>query len=379
MKINIFGSTGIIGSKTLDIISNYFPEIKVNLLCSNSNVKKLIRQIEIHSPKYVYLNDNSKINFLKKNIRRNIKILNFNDLKSYLVNSKSDLTLLAISGYKSLNYLEPILINTKSLGLVSKEAIVSAGHLFNNFTKKFKNKIYPLDSEHFSIFLNLNKTNLKLKKIKLTASGGPFLGKNFRTLKNISFLDASKHPKWKMGYKNSIDSATLVNKCLELVEAHYLFNLSYEKLGIVIHPESHIHSIFEFNNYIYNMIAFQNDMLIPIYSFLNQKFNYVLKKDIFKIPNNTSLNFLNIKNQEFPIYKFFNDLNKSYPSNIIKFNVGNEYAVNLFKNKHIKYTEILKIIRKITSINMVYKLNNIKDILDYHELLEIKISEKFNY
>tara|TARA_B100001059_G_C17789841_1_gene559457 strand:+ start:54 stop:1193 length:1140 start_codon:yes stop_codon:yes gene_type:complete len=379
MKINIFGSTGIIGSKTLDIISNHFPDIKVNLLCSNSNVKKLIKQIEVHSPKYVYLNDPSKISFLKKNIKYKINILNFNDLKSYLLNSKSDLTLLAISGYKSLNYLEPILANTQSLGLVSKEAIVSAGHLFKSFTKKINNKIYPLDSEHFSIFQNIQKNNLKLRKIKLTASGGPFLGKNFRSLKNISFSDATKHPKWKMGYKNSIDSATLVNKCLELVEAHYLFNLPYEKLDIVIHPESQIHSIFEYNNYIYNMIAFQNNMSIPIYSFLNQKFNFVLKKDIFTISNNISLNFTDVKNQEFPVYKFFKKLNKSYPSNIIKFNVGNEYAVNLFKNKQIKYTEILKIISKITSINVEYKLNNIKDIIDYHELLEIKINETFNF
>jgi len=296
MKINIFGSTGIIGCKTLEIISNHFPSIKINLLCSNTNVRKFIKQIKIYSPKYVYLNDSTKIDFLKKNIKSNINILNFNELNSYLCNSKSDLTLLAIAGYKSLNYLEPILTNTDSLGLVSKEAIVSAGHLFKSFKKKIKNKIYPLDSEHFSIFKNINKNILDINKLKLTASGGPFLGKNYYSLNKISFTTASKHPKWKMGYKNSIDSATLVNKCLELIEAHYLFDLPFEKLDIVIHPESQIHSIFEYNNYIYNMIAFQNDMLIPIYSFLNQKFNYVLKKDKFKIPNNQSFNFYNVKN-----------------------------------------------------------------------------------
>jgi 1-deoxy-D-xylulose-5-phosphate reductoisomerase len=187
MKINIFGSTGIIGSKTLSIISNYFPSIKVNLLCSNTNVKKLIRQIETYSPKYVYLNDHTKIDFLKKNIQKKIKILNFNELISYLSNSKSELTLLAVSGYKSLNYLEPILNNTQSLGLVSKEAIVSAGHLFKNFSKEIKNKIYPLDSEHFSIFQNIDKNISEITKIKLTASGGPFLGKNYLSLKIFLF------------------------------------------------------------------------------------------------------------------------------------------------------------------------------------------------
>jgi 1-deoxy-D-xylulose-5-phosphate reductoisomerase len=379
MKINIFGSTGIIGSKTLDIIDNYFPDIKINLLCSNTNVKKLINQIENYSPKYVYLNDSNKINYLKKNINNNIKILNFNELKSYLISSKSDLTLLAISGYKSLNYLEPIFINTKSLGLVSKEAVVSAGHLFKNFTKKNKNKIYPLDSEHFSIFQNMQNNNLEINNIKLTASGGPFLGKNYKSLKDISFSKASKHPKWNMGYKNSIDSATLVNKCLELVEAHYLFNIPFEKLDIVIHPESLIHSICEYNNYIYNFFAFQNDMMIPIFHFLNQKYKYILNNDKLRISKNTSFNFFNVKNQEFPVYKVFKNLNKTNPSNIIKFNVANEYAVNLFKIKHIKYTEILKIITKITSLNMEYKLNNIDDIICYHELLEIKISENLNY
>ena len=127
------------------------------------------------------------------------------------------------------------------------------------------------------------------------------------------------------------------------------------------------------------MIGFQNDMLIPIYHFLNQKFKYTLNNKRYKISNNTSYNFSKVKNQEFPIYKFFNNLNKSDPSNIIKFNVGNEYAVNLFKNNNIKYTEILTIISKITSIKMEFKLNNIKDIINYHELLETKITEQFNF
>ena len=379
MKINIFGSTGIIGTTTLDIIRNNFPDLKINLLCCNNNVYKLIKQIHIHSPKYVYLNNSKKIYILKKNINNKTKILNYDELLYYLYNSNSDLSLLAISGYKSLNFFEPILKNTSSLGLVSKEAVVSAGHLFKNYNKTLIDKIYPLDSEHFSIFQNIKNKNLKLKNITITASGGPFLGKKYKSLNNISFSKASKHPKWKMGYKNSIDSATLVNKCLELIEAHYLFALPFNKLKILIHPESKIHSIFEYENYLFNLIAFHNDMTIPIYHFLNQKFKFSLSNNKYQIPYNSSFNFSNVQNQEFPIYKFFQNLDKSDPSNIINFNVGNEYAVNLFKNKHIKYTDIFKIISKITSINMNYKLNNIKDIIKYHELLEIKINETFKY
>jgi 1-deoxy-D-xylulose-5-phosphate reductoisomerase len=378
MIINIFGSTGIIGTSTLKIIKKYFPDLKINLLCANNNVNKLCKQVKIYSPKYVYLNNKKKINLLKNNISKKTIILNHDELISYLKNSKSDYTLLAISGYKSLNYFESILYNTDSLGLVSKEAVVSAGHLFKNLNKFLRDKIYPLDSEHFSVYKNFN-TSIKVKNLTLTASGGPFLGKKFKSLINTSFLKASSHPKWKMGYKNSIDSATLVNKCLELIEAHYLFDIPYDKLKIVIHPESKIHSIFTYENYMYNMIAFHNDMTIPIFHFLNQKFNFLLKNKKFEIIKDNSLNFFKVKRQEFPIYKYFQDLNKSDPSNIIKFNVANEHAVNLFKDNFIKYTDIFKIITKIASLNLNYKLNNINDIIKYHEILEIKINEKFNY
>ena len=378
MKINIFGSTGNIGSKTLKIISNHFPDLKVNLLCCNNNVKKLIRQIKIFKPKFVYVKNENKFSFLKKNINRNTTILNFHELISYLQTSKSDYSILAISGYKSLNYFEAILKNTSSLGLVSKEAIVSVGHLFKTYDKKIFNKIYPLDSEHFSIFYNL-KNKVNIKKLILTASGGPFLGKKYSSLSKTSFSKASNHPKWNMGYKNSIDSATLVNKCLELIEAHYLFNIPYNKLNIIIHPESKIHSIFEYENHMYNMIAFHNDMTIPIYHFLNQRYNFFLDNNKFKFKRNIPLHFTDVNDKEFPIYKYFNNLDKSIPSNIIKFNVANEFAVNLFKDKLIKYTDIIKIIAKITSLNLNYKLNNINDILDYHNILENKINEKYTY
>ena len=379
MNINIYGSTGIIGTKTLSIINKHFDNLKVNLLCANNNVDKLINQVHIFSPKYVYLNNKNKINYLKKNINNQTQILKYDELISYLNSSKSEFSLLAISGYKSLNYFESILNNTSSLGLVNKESIVSAGHLFKNINKSLKKKIYPLDSEHFSIFKNINfNKNEKLKKLTLTASGGPFLGKKYLSLKNISFKKASAHPKWKMGYKNSIDSATLVNKCLELIEAHYLFDLEYNNLKIIIHPESKIHSIFEYSNYFYNMVAFHNDMTIPIYHFLNQYNKYELNENKFSFKGNEKLSFYNVKFDEFPIFKFFNSFNKSDPSNIIKFNVGNEFAVNLFKNNRIKYTDICKIVTKITSLNLNYKLKNIKDIINYHEFLENIINEKFN-
>ena len=130
MIINIYGSTGIIGKKTLQIISKHFPKLKVNLLCANSNIKLLTQQTKIYKPNYIYLADITKLKNLKSNIDKKVKILTFKELTSYLINSYSDYSILAISGYKSLNFLDQIIINTNNLGIVSKEAIVSAGHLF---------------------------------------------------------------------------------------------------------------------------------------------------------------------------------------------------------------------------------------------------------
>jgi len=380
MKVNIFGSTGFIGNKSLEIIKNYFPNLKINLLCSNRNINFLEKQIKIYNPKYVYLYDEKKSNILKKIISKNTKILNKKDLFSYLNNSKSDFTILAVSGFKSLNYFESIVKNTKFLGLVSKECIVSAGHIFPNFIKNNNIKIYPLDSEHFSMnqLFHFSKNYFHLNKIYLTASGGPFLNRNYNDLKHVTFNEAIKHPKWKMGYKNSLDSATLVNKCLELVEAHYLFNIPYNKLDILIHPQSLVHSIFEFQNYVTNMVYFYHDMKIPLFNFFNQKFDYIPKKiDKYNFKKNNLLKFSQIKKKHFPIYDFFNKLDKNDPRNIIKFNMANEYAVNLFKNKKIIYTDIYKIIKKITFFNLYSSVNNINEVIEYQNEFEQKLNSVY--
>ena len=302
-------------------------------------------------------------------------------MSNYLSESKSDLTVLSVSGYNSLNFLDEIINNTKNLGIVSKEAIVSGGHLFkkNNYFKK--TNIYPLDSEHFSLYSHFNlaqKNKKNIKNILITASGGPFYKYRYNNLKNITFNQAIKHPKWNMGYKNSIDSATLVNKCLEVIETHYLFNIPYDKINVLIHPQAIVHSIIQYNNFISNMIMFKNDMSIPIYNFLHKSENnlYELNHKLFydKFDN---FNFTNVKNSNFPIYKYFMNLNKNNPSNLIKFNIGNEFAVNLFKNNHIKYTDIYKIIKKVCSLNLYSPLNTIKDIIKYHEELENILRVKF--
>ena len=375
MNINIYGSTGIIGKKTLSLIDKNFPNFNVDLLCAKSNLNLLTQQIKKYKPKYAFLYDHEKIANFDYKINQT-KFLNFHELKSFLSSSKSNLSLLAISGYKSLYFLENIIQNTDNLGIVSKEAIVSGGHIFKK--KKYFNKtnIFPIDSEHFSLFEFFEKINskTKIKKVILTASGGPFYRKKFNSLRNIKFQQAIKHPKWKMGYKNSIDSATLVNKCLELIEAHYLFDIPFNQMEILIHPEALVHSIVEFDNYLTQLNLFKNDMSIPILNFLCQsKIQYKYNDKRYFIKKYTNLNFEEVKEDIFPIYKFFNNINKKKPENLIKFNIGNEFAVNLYKNNKIKYTDIYKIIKKVTSLNLYSSLNTIKDIIQYHEEVERKL------
>ena len=381
MIVNVFGSTGIIGKIFLKIIKNQFPDYKINLLCAKNNIKLLSKQCRDFNANYVYIDNHKKINNLKSILPKAVKILNKKELNEYLHKSKSDLSILSVSGYESLKYLELICINTDKIGIVSKEAIVSAGHIFKNIIRKNNTKIFPLDSEHFSIFQNFNKTNIdcsNIKKMYITASGGPFINKKFDLLKNVSFKEATNHPKWKMGYKNSIDSATLVNKCLELIEAHYLFNIPFNKLDILIHPESLIHSIIEDHKYISKLIYFYNDMKIPIINFLNNEFTNSLPTiNKFKLPNEFSLNFSKVENDIYPIYKYFKSIDKTNPRNLIKFNLGNEYAVDLFKQKKIKYIEILQLIKEITSLNIDSDVNNIHNIIQYHEDLKFYIKSHF--
>ena len=382
MIINIFGSTGTIGSLSLKLIKKFFPKIKINLLVANKNYKKLIIQSNVYKPKVIYINDLSKIEFIKKSIHKDIKILQKDHIKEYLENSKSNLTILAISGYKSLNYLESILKNTYNLGLVNKECVVSAGHLFKILLNENKVKLFPLDSEHFSLTSFFNKNlNIKYNKIYLTASGGPFLKNKFNEIKNVSFNDAIKHPKWRMGYKNSIDSSTLSNKCLELIEAHYLFNIPFNQLDAVIHPEALIHSVIELNNYTTHLNYFYHSMSIPLLNFLNLDDQIDLSRKIknnkYNFATNSNLNFIKVDSNKFPIFKIFQQLNKKNPKDFIKFNLSNEFAVELFKNKKISYGDIHKIINDSVSLDINNSINSIENIIKYHSKFNKLLKYKY--
>ena len=381
MYINILGSTGIIGSKTVDLINNFFPQLKIDLLLASNNANKLIHQANKTKPKAICLKNTKKLNYYKNKINQNIKIIDYQDISNYLKSNRTKASILSISGNSALEYLEDILINTKELGLVNKECIVSCGHLFKKLLKKYKTKIFPLDSEHFSIYNFYNQKNNHLKnfyKTYLTASGGPFLNYDKKRISNVSFSEVLDHPKWKMGYKNSIDSSTLANKCLELIEAMYLFNVPMQDLDIVIHPEALIHSIIEYNNSTSIFNYFYNDMSIPILNFIS----YITNKKLvqinkFKFNKNLNLNFFDVDKNKFPIYDIFKNIDYKLPQQIIKFNAANQYAVELFKKDKIKYIQMPKIIEKSISYELKASINSIGSIIKYEK--EFNKIMKSNY
>ena len=383
MNINIFGSTGIIGNKSLIILKKFYPKIKINLLVANNNYLKLISQTLKYKPKFISIKNEENINLIRKKIfKLETKIIKYDHVNDYLKKTKTYYTILSISGYHALYFLENISLNTRFLGLVNKECIVSAGHLFKKFYKKNSQfKIYPLDSEHISLNLNFkNSYNNNYQNIFITASGGPFYNKKNINFKKIKFKDAINHPKWKMGYKNSIDSATLANKCLELIEAHYLFSIPFDKLKILIHPESIVHSIIENSNFTSTLNSFHPDMFIPIFNFFydNHIPRYIIPKvKKFNFSNVKSLNFYEVDDDQFPVYKIFKKINKNSPLDLIKFNCANQFAVDLFKDKKIQYDQIPLFINKALKITLNYPVNNIKNIIIFQNAFNEKLISQY--
>ena len=377
-KINILGSTGIIGKNTLKIIDRNFDNYIINFLLANNNYKLLAQQANKFKPNYIGLLNSKNYYNLKKLLKnKNIKIVTGNDCIEILKKNVSS-TILAISGISALELIEQSIKNSKKVGIVNKEALVSAGKFIIKLSKKNNTKIFPLDSEHYSIYNYLLYSNLNnfknIKKIYLTASGGPFLYKKITSLKNVTLKQALKHPTWKMGLKNTIDSSTMINKCLEIIEAHYLFNLQYDKLDIIIHPESLIHSIINTKDGSLNLNMSNNDMSIPLFSFLNNNINNPYNNlDIKEI---NKLRFLKPNKKQFPSLRIFDQLNKNSLSDLIIFNTSNEYAVNLFIKNKIKYNEITNYIEK--SLNKFEKINiyNIKDVILYQKYLYDKLHEQ---
>ena len=375
-NIAILGSTGSIGLTALSVFEKKKKDFKLQLLSANKNFHLICKQIQKYSPNYFLITDLSTYEKIKKKFsKKKVKIIK--DFNSIYLKKKVDITISAIPGIEGL---EPTLLMTrfsKKILIANKESVICGWNLLNKVAKFNKTKIIPIDSEHFSISKLIENHKIsEINKIYITASGGPFLNYNLNRFKKIKPKDALKHPKWKMGKKITIDSSTLMNKILELIEAQKLFNIPEQKLEIIIHPESLVHAIVEFKNGLTKFLYHQTSMKIPIANALfdsqiNIKdfINIKLRKNFKnKIDN---LTFQTVNPKIFPIIKLKKRLNE-HPSTPIIINAANEILVDQFLQKNIPFLKIYKTImtilsdrnyrkyaiRKPKNINQILTINN---------------------
>ena len=365
-KICILGSTGSIGKSTLEIISKNKNDFNVILLSGNKNFKLLISQAKKFKPKYIYSNNFYLIKKIKYFCIKN-KIIIVSDLNK-LKKVKFDITIAAISGIAGLLPTLNIIKFSKKILIANKESIICGWKFINKELKKNNCTFVPIDSEHFSIFnLIENKSINSIKNIFLTASGGPFFGKNIN-LKKVTPLQAIKHPNWKMGKKISVDSATLMNKILEVIEASLIFNLPINKFKIIIHPESLVHAIVQFNNGLSSMLYYVNDMKIPIINSLYQNLNNFRKKQDFDKKYFQKLSFYKPNFKKVPSLKILQSKEILNETGFTLINVVNEILVERFLKKKIIFSDIVKQLLSIlyskTVLNYLKnkKINKIDDV-----------------
>ncbi len=379
-KIAIFGSTGSIGETTLKIIKKDKKNFEVNLLTTNKNINKIFKQSKEFKVKNIIISDINSYNKAKIKFKKSrIKIYNNFDHLNKILRAKNDIIMSSITG---LNGLSPTLKSikcTKKILIANKESIICGWNLINKELKKYKTKFIPVDSEHFSIWSLLQNYNpSNIEKIFITASGGPFLKLPKNKFSNISVKKALDHPNWTMGKKITIDSATLMNKVFEVIEAKNIFNLDYNKILILTHPKSYLHAIIKFNNGLTKLLLHDPDMKIPIYNSIYSSDTKLMKTNSLdlKILNNLELSEVDIK--KFPLIKLLNKL-PNYTSLFETVLITiNDYLVFKFLEKKINFQKLIKLIGRISNLREFQKFKKIKpknidDIYELRDYVSLKL------
>ena len=353
-KIAILGSTGSIGRQTLEVISENKNIFSIELLSAYSNYKLLISQAKKFKPKSIIFGDKSKEKLLNEELKNeNIEIyFGEESLNNFLKYCSPDIVLTALVGKSGLIPTINAVKKGIDIALANKETLVIAGEIITKISMDKNVNIYPVDSEHSAIFQCLvGEDNNKIENIILTASGGPFRNKSLDDLKKISKKEALNHPNWEMGEKITIDSSTLMNKGLEVIEAKYLFDIDIKKIKVVIHPQSIIHSMVEFVDGSIKAQMGEPDMKLPIqYALLSGKRvkNYFNRYNYLK---NNNLTF------EEPCLKTFNNLKLAFDAGNLGgnapciLNASNEIVVNAFLKEKIGYLDMTKVIEE--SLNKI--------------------------
>jgi 1-deoxy-D-xylulose-5-phosphate reductoisomerase len=373
-KIGILGSTGSIGTTLLNVINKKNTE--VYFLMANKNYKKILKQAKLYSVKYVIITDKTSFKKAKK-FNNNKKIIIINNYNFHeIIDTKLDYVMSAITGLAGLKPTFEIIKFTKNIAIANKESIICAWPLIKKELIKRNTEFVPVDSEHFSIWSEINKIDVnKIDKIYLTASGGPLLNYNSKNKKNINISSILKHPTWKMGGKISVDSATMMNKCYEIIEAKNLFNLEYKQIKILIHPNSYIHAIILYKNGLSKIVLHDTTMKIPIFNSIygtNTPYKYDNKIDINKLNN---LKLQQVKTKEYPIIKCLKYLQNNHTLYETVIVTINDFFVDKYLKKKINFIDISKLVLKFINNDKfkIYKkssANSVDEILNLNEFIK---------
>ena len=345
-KVSILGSTGSIGTQALEVIEEHSDKFQVEVLTANTNADLLIEQALKFKPNTVVIVDESKFDKVSEALwQHDIKTFTGEDALAQVAEmQETDIVLTALVGYAGLLPTIKAIEAKKTIALANKETLVVAGELITKLAAQNGVSILPVDSEHGAIFQCLvGEFNNKIEKIYLTASGGPFRGKKKEELQNITKEQALKHPNWDMGAKITIDSATLMNKGLEVIEAKWLFNLTPEQIDVIVHPQSIIHSIVQFEDGSMKAQMGLPDMKHPIQYALSFPFRYTSKTKRFNFIDYPELTFEKPDRETFlNLDLAFQALEKGGNAACV-LNAANEIVVDAFLNDKIKFLEIAQI------------------------------------
>ncbi len=378
-RISILGSTGSIGTQTLDIVRNN-EELEVTALCAGSNIDLLEKQAREFKPGMVSVYDEELAERLRCRLSdTGIRIYSgMEGLIEAASGNDAQIVVTAIVGMIGIKPTIAAIKSGKDIALANKETLVTAGHIIMPLSREHGVKILPVDSEHSAIFQSLNgEPSERIESIIITASGGPFRGKKLSELENITAEDALKHPNWSMGRKITIDSATLVNKGLEVMEARWLFNVSPEKIQVVVHPQSIIHSAVEFVDGAVIAQMGVPDMRLPIQYALFYPDRKPLNAGRIRLSELKSLTFEEPDIETFKGFKLAMEAMRAGGSMPSVFNAANEKAVGLFLGRRIGFLQIAELIEYCMSVHSVVSDPSVEEILTAEQETYLKIQEKY--
>ena len=377
-RIAILGSTGSIGTQTLEVISQHPDLFEVELLTANHNADLLIQQALQFSPNAVVIADEQKYLFVKNALSETfIKVFaGHNAIIQSVQSDYIDIVLTAMVGFSGLKPTIEAIKHNKTIALANKETLVVAGELISKLTSQHNSRIIPVDSEHSAIFQCLaGEWHNPVEKIILTASGGPFRGKSIHELENVTVADALKHPNWTMGAKITIDSATLMNKGLEVIEARWLFDLPAEKIEVIVHPQSIVHSMVQFTDGSIKAQMGLPDMKLPIQYALAYPERLTNNFPRFSFAHYPHLSFEAADTKTFRCLQLAFDALHSGGNASCVLNAANEIAVKHFLQQRISFTDIADMVEYALHLMNPISNPSIDDLVETDRITRMKCEE----